>query len=262
MSVQNSVVPSLERALNMIEYLSVHSNGATLKQLGDELDIPSASAFRLIKNLVNRGYVTENTGGQTTYLLGPKIMSIAASYEKGSSLHIVAKPIMQYLANELGQTVQLAIWRNGTLIYIDQAFSSAPLSVIAPLYEPVSVNVSASAKIILALLPESVRTRAIDECPFIRLTQNTITDRDTYLKEVCKSGEQGYGFDNEEFSLGIGCLAVPVFDGKKSCIGALGITGSIQEYKKKTLFQEMLNTLRSASERITEGLGMGVVQNT
>ena len=74
------------------------------------------------------------------------------------------------------------------------------------------------------------------------------------MEEVRKSHEQGYGFDNEEFAIGIGCLAVPIYDTVKNCIGSLGITGSIQAYQKKDMFQHMLSVLREASSRITQNL--------
>ena len=254
MNIQNSVVPALERALNIIEYIAAHSEPVTLKQITSDLGIPSASAFRLIKNLVSRGYVSENAGAHMTYILGSKFMSIASSYERNSSLHLAAKPVMLTLASQLGQTVQLGIWKNGVLIYIDQAFSSAPLSVTAPLYEPVSINVSASAKITLPLLSEEESTHAINACDFRKLTDNTITDKAAFMEEIHKSHEQGYGFDNEEFAVGIGCLAVPVFDSAHNCIGSLGITGSIQEYQNEDRFQSMLSTLRDASSRITQNL--------
>ena len=254
MNVQNSVVPALERALNIIEYIAAHSEPVTLKQITTDLSIPSASAFRLIKNLVSRGYVSENSGAHMTYSLCSKFMSIASAYVRNSSLHLAAKPVMLSLASQLGQTVQLGIWKNGVLIYIDQAFSSAPLSVTAPLYEPVSINTSASAKITLPLLPEEERTNAINACDFRRLTGNTITDKTVFMEEVRKSHEQGYGFDNEEFAVGIGCLAVPIYDNVKNCIGSLGITGSIQAYQKEDMFQHMLSVLREASSRITQNL--------
>lgn len=255
MNIQNSIVPALERALNIIEYIASQNEPVTLKQIVKDLEIPSASAFRLIKNLVTRGYVTELAGGHMTYILGDKFLSIAARYERNSSLHLVAKPIMLSLANQVGQTVQLGIWKNGSLIYIDQAFSSAPLSVIAPLYEPVPLNSSASAKVLLGYLTEKERTKAIASCPFEKLTVNTITDKDIFLKEIQNSNTCGYGYDNEEFSIGIGCLAVPIFDRQKNCIGAIGTTGSIQEYQLPSTFQKMLASLQDASAKITQGLG-------
>ena len=254
MSVQNSVVPALERALNIIEYVSTHNEPTTLKQIASDLSIPSASAFRLIKNLVARGYLSEYSSTHTTYSLGSRLMSIASSFERNSSLHMAATPVMLSLATQLGQTVQLGIWKNGCMIYIYQAFSSAPLSITAPLYEPVSINTSASAKITLPLLPEEERLNAINSCDFRKLTNNTITDRDVFLEEVQKSHEQGYGFDNEEFAVGIGCLAVPIYDTSRNCIAALGITGSIQEYRKTEMFQHMLSALREASSKITHNL--------
>lgn len=254
MSVQNSIVPALERALNIIEYIAIHNEPVTLKQLTSNLEIPSASAFRLIKNLVARGYISENSGAHMTYSLGSKFMSIASSYERNSSLHLAAKPVMHTLAAQLGQTVQLGIWKNDCLIYIHQAFSSAPLSITAPLYEPISINTSASAKITLPLLPEEDRIAAINSCHFHKLTTNTITDKATFLDEIRKSQEQGYGFDNEEFAIGIGCLAVPIYDTSFNCIGSLGITGSIQEYQEKKKFQHMLSVLRKSSSKITQNL--------
>lgn len=252
MPIQNTFVPALERALNIIEYLSNCTNGVTLKQISHHLDIPAASAFRLIKNLVNRGYVTEITNGQTTYILGNQIMKIASSAKRNSSLTSTAKPIMQQLANQLKQTVQLAIWQNGSLFYIEQAFSTAPLSVIAPLYEPVAINTSASAKIILSYLPEDERTLAISQCAFEKLTPNTITEPTKFIDEIKKSNVQGFGLDSEEFSLGIGCLSVPIFDSKNLCISALGITGPIQTYQNN--FSEMLSCLLDASKKISNAL--------
>lgn len=96
----------------------------------------------------------------------------------------------------------------------------------------------------------------MEQCTFPNLTKNTITDPSDFLQEIEHSRTSGYAFDNEEFSLGIGCLAVPIFDGKKACIGALGITGSIQAYRQKQIFREMLDALFDASAKITQGLGI------
>ena len=80
----------------------------------------------------------------------------------------------------------------------------------------------------------------------------TINERKNIIISGVKKIES---YDNEEFSLGIGCLAVPIFDAEKNCIGALGITGSIQEYRKESTFQNMLQALLNASSNITSHLG-------
>ena len=44
-----SAAPALDRGLSMIEYLLEINQPASLKKISDELSIPIASAFRLIK---------------------------------------------------------------------------------------------------------------------------------------------------------------------------------------------------------------------
>lgn len=80
MDVKNSLVPALDRALNILEYLASRQEAATLKQIAGDLDIPSASAFRLLKNLANRGYVKETSSGQTAYCLGYKLLQLSHAW--------------------------------------------------------------------------------------------------------------------------------------------------------------------------------------
>lgn len=69
-----------------------------------------------------------------------------------------------------------------------------------------------------------------------------------------KSRFCGYGYDDEEFAVGIGCLAVPIYDGQKKCVGTLGITGSIQEYRNKKKFEYMLSILHDSASKIAQNL--------
>ena len=126
MDVKNSLVPALDRALNILEYLASRQEAATLKQIARDLDIPSASAFRLLKNLANRGYVKETSSGQTAYCLGYKLLQLSHACCRNLSLQETARPFLLRLADRLGQTVQLAFLQNRQVIYVDQVFSSAP----------------------------------------------------------------------------------------------------------------------------------------
>lgn len=261
MTIQNSLVPALDRALNILEYLASHQEAVTLKQISQDLAIPSASAFRLMKNLSSRGYVTELTGAQASYLLGYKLLHLANTYERNFSIQTVAKPFLLRLANQLHQTVQLALLQSNNVLYVDQVFSSAPISIVAPLYTPLAVNTSASAKILLSFLPAEEQIAIIRSSPLTASTPHTLVDEKLLLEEIRKSGLQGYGFDNEEFALGIGCIAVPILAPSPSCAAAIGITGSIQSYQNPACFQEMLQTLRQTATEVAVALKNGGAPN-
>lgn len=36
---------------------------------------------------------------------------------------------------------------------------------------------------------------------------------------------QGYAIDDEEYNVGVRCVAVPVYDDRASCVAAIGISG-------------------------------------
>lgn len=255
MKPQNVTVPALERALNILEYLSKMNRPVPLKTLAEDLNIPIASTFRLIKNLVNRGYIKEYVGRQTTYVLGGQIFSLAASHEQGISLQAKAQPFMQELAAELKQTVQLAVMKNETLQYISQTLStsSTNISVVAPLYTPLDIHTSAAGKILFSYLSKEQQLQCLQKMQFRRATEKTITDADVFIAEAMMSRQQGYAVDLEEYANGIGCLAVPIFS-KDTCVAALGITGSISNYNNKERFSFMLQHLKESGKHLSQSL--------
>ena len=86
-------VPALERGLNVLELLAAREQPISLKFISKELNIPSASAFRLMKNLTARGYAIEKNGGQILYSVGPKLLEIAYRCNRNMSLSAIARDV-------------------------------------------------------------------------------------------------------------------------------------------------------------------------
>lgn len=255
MNLKNATVPALERALNIVEYLAQESQPVTLKTLSAALDIPMSSAFRLIKNLTHRGYVQELEGSQASYILGDQIVALAISHERGSSIRIKAMPYMNELSAKLDQTVQLAVMRNGNLLYIDQVLSHSTVSVsiVAPLYTPLNIHTSAAGKLLFSYLEPTEQENFLKKINFIPSTKYTITDPVQFREEAMSSRKQGYSVDKEEYAIGIGCIAVPVFS-RETCVACLGITGSITNYQDPDNFQYMLSHLQKAARELSDSL--------
>ena len=221
---ENVTVPAVERALNVLEYFSLNNDEKSLKAIGDDLDIPSASLFRIIKNLVSRGYLLQVESNPPKYVLGYKIPQLASRYSDNYTIANVIKPYMERLSQRTNQTVQFAVERGKQIIYIEQVLSAAPVNFIAHLYTPMEINTSAGAKCILA-------------------QWKTIVDKEKYLEELRITRERGYGLDYEEFNKGICCIAAPVFGSDHECIGAIGVTGGSEEYKNNDKFEVLKNNI-------------------
>ncbi|MDA3833766.1 MAG: helix-turn-helix domain-containing protein, partial [Spirochaetales bacterium] len=66
-------IPAVDRALNVLEFLGTRGS-ATVKEISEVLRIPIVSTSRLVKTLVNRGYLQEIKGVSSMYSLGIKML--------------------------------------------------------------------------------------------------------------------------------------------------------------------------------------------
>lgn len=253
---ENTTVPALERALDVLECLA-QGEGKTMKEITEELGIPGASLFRILKNLTCRGYLLKLEGQPVRYTLGYQILHLAARYSDTASLGSLARPYMERLSGLTGQTVQFAVCRGGAFMYIEQVLSAAPVNIMARLYTPMELNASAGAKCILAQMDPECQRKVIREAGLKKKTQYTIVDEDVLMAELEATRQRGYGVDREEFALGIGCIAVPVFGAGNQCVGALGITGRVEDYRREKEFEDLKEQILRTAQEISARLRGG-----
>lgn len=251
----NITVPAVERALDVLEYLASAVAEKSLKEIGSELDIPAASLFRIIKNLTARGYLLQVSENPPKYVLGYKISQLAEEYSNNHGIVNVIMPYMRQLSQRTDQTAQFAIRTGKNFIYIAQALSAAPVNFIAHLYTPMEINTSAGAKCILAQMPVEAQKEFLENIELKKGTEKTIIDKDKLLEELRITRQRGYGLDDEEFKLGIGCVAAPVLSTDGSCIGAIGVTGSIDDYKDEEKFEKLKEEILEISKVLSKKIG-------
>ena len=240
-----SAAPALDRGLSMIEYLLEINQPASLKKISDELSIPIASAFRLIKTLAARGYVDEISSNQQLYVPGSKLFQIVQRYQLNNPLQSMAQAPLKELAAATGQTV----------LYIDQAIPVNPVSIVAPMHTPIPINITAAGKIICAQLSAEEQQDLLNHETLVQKTPYSISSISALLQNIKSARQKGYATDIEEYSRGIGCIAAAVLDGLNRCVGAIGITGHIDQYRKKEIFDGNVKAVLAAAERVSRSMG-------
>ena len=63
---------------------------------------------------------------------------------------------------------------------------------------------------------------------------------------------QGYGTDDEEYAIGVGCVAVPIHTPDNKIIAAVGTTGPVAPYKTPESFNSILEHLKETAQQIEE----------
>jgi DNA-binding IclR family transcriptional regulator len=213
-------IQSLARGLKILSLLSESSDGGSIIEIANELGIDKGSASRLMSTLVNYGFAEKDTNSRR-FFLGPQVVVLSRSLLNRMPLREVAKPYLHELMKTTGECAHIGVISQGKVLYIDQVESPASLRVNAEVGFMAPLHCTALGKVLLAFgrqpIPENLE----------RYTEFTLVDRDSLRKHLETVRENGYAVDDEEFDLGVRCIAAPIFDFREKVVGSIGISGPL-----------------------------------
>lgn len=251
----STVVPALEKALNVIEFIGRRGSPVTIKTISVDLGIPLATAYRTVKYLCNRKYLKKSPLIDGEYTLGPQLLYLAHLATKQSNLVAEAEPVMRDLTTRSGQTTQLGVLQDFGVMYIEQKLPTKPVNIVATLRTVLPVNVSASGKVLVAYLSSSEQELFLQNAHLAAQTLNSITEVSQFKQELTKVKNSGYALDHEEYARGIGCAAAPIYDHRKQVVAAIGLTGPITDYTNEIKLEQLIRWVKEAAIEISRNLG-------
>jgi len=213
-----SEIQSLARGLRILDLLGQAEDGLSNTELSRALGVDKGSASRLVSTLAHYGYVEKD---ETTrrWHLGPQVVSLSRSALSRLPMREAAKPFLRQLMERTGECAHLAVAAQGKALYIDQVESPATLRVNAQVGTMNPLHCTALGKVMLAFgdvdIPPTLET----------FTPRTITRKNALRRHLEEIRLRGYAVDDEEFELGVRCIAVPVFDFRGKAAGSIGISG-------------------------------------
>lgn len=212
-------IQSLARGLKIMEMLAASTNTVSVTELADELGIDKSSASRLVQTLANHGYAEQDAQSRR-YRLGPQVVRLSRSLLTRMPLRNEADPFLHNLVNRTGECAHLAILAQNQALYIDQVESPASLRVTTGVGTLAPLHCTALGKSLLAF-----GTDAAIPAELQAFTPRTITDTETLRRHLEQVRQQGYAVDDEEYDIGVRCVAAPVFDYRGKTVGAIGVSG-------------------------------------
>lgn len=244
-------VPALEKALDVLEYLSDQAVPLTQAQLARALNRQAGEIFRMLACLESRGYLRrEPTTG--AYSLTLKLFELSRTHSPYEVLLKVAQPLMRALAEQVRESCHLSVIHHGRVLVLAQAESPEPfrLSVeVGSLHSPMHTT---SGRVLLAYLAEGVRDEILEGQ---KDWQNEKpAGRAAFLKRLAAIRSRGAERAEGERFVGAVDLGVPVGSPQSSMKAALTIA-ALKE-KGGPDIEDMLPALKSCAEAIALQAGL------
>ena len=181
--------------------------------------IPKATAYRLARTMEAADYlVLDPLTGR--YHLGPAAVALTYLSRSYSELARTARPYLEALASETGETVNLAVEIDGKAVLVDEKRTSRPFKSEVPVGRIIGDIANSNGKIFAAFKPEGDR-QSIASSPHQPLTPHTIVGREALLAEFERVRREGIAYDIEERSLGVCAVGAPVSDQAGTVVAAV-----------------------------------------
>lgn len=246
-----AAVQSVDRALAILELLE-REGWMGVTALASELGIHKSTAFRLLATLEQRGMVEQHVETQK-YRLGFALVRLAGAVRAGLDLTRSARPVCEWLSQQTGETVNLAVLEGGEVVNIDQVNLSSSVLSVDWLGRRTGLHVTSTGKVFLASLPERVRDEIL-RAGLAPMTERTVTDPDQLRAELAVIRQRGWGSTEEELEPGLNAVAAPVHGADGSVLAAICVSGPVFRLTRERL-ADVGPLAADAAQQISRRLG-------
>ncbi|GGB01785.1 IclR family transcriptional regulator [Allosediminivita pacifica] len=211
------------KALQIMDIVADAGRPLRFSELQAASPLPKATLYRLVQTLTSQGMLVYDCDRQT-YTPGLRLVQLAHAAWRQSSLAPIARPHIDALSAEVGETIHLAQLDRAQVLYVDKRNAVRPVEMYSQAGKVGPGYCTGVGKAMLAHLPETERQAAVRMQAFYPHTPNTITSVEALEAELETIRTEGVSFDREEHEPGIVCIAAPVLTPGGRVLGALSIT--------------------------------------
>ncbi len=242
-----SSIQVIDRSVSLLDAISQHDKPISLKILSADTGLHPSTAFRILGALIEAGFVEKDSAGH--YLLGKKLVRLAAKVKRGVDLREQAIDIMESLRDAIGETVNLTVREGDEVVYIERVTPNRMMRVEQVIGSRAPLHVTAVGKLMLAELGEHFIHAYCERSGLKSYTSHTVSTEKDLLNLVHQASRQGFAYDNEEAEEGVGCIGVLITDRTKSVVAGLSISAPIERRK-----EEWVTLVKDAGRKISERL--------
>jgi DNA-binding IclR family transcriptional regulator len=239
-------VQSAARTVSILLAVAQSESGLTTKEISETVEIGRQATYHLLHTLVGAGMLTRSD--RSRYVLGLRVGTLAEGFARQLEPGEHLAPIVREMAQQTGETCYATGWWSSEISVLTIARGTNPVRAAEIGQGHVSqAHARASGKLLLAYATPAVRRQYLDSHELVPMTENTTTDPQQLENELEVIRAQGFSEDDEEYALGLCCLAVPLDQGLSPF--ALAVSAPRERFLEER--ERYLSTLLDAAERVT-----------
>jgi IclR family transcriptional regulator, pca regulon regulatory protein len=244
-------VTALARGLTVIRAFGPDRPRMTLADIAKRVALPRATVRRSLITLETLGYV--DSDGRNFYL-SPKVLALGNSYLTSSPFPRTIQPMLERLAESIGESCWAAILDDDDVLLVAGAKSNRMLSAGLRVGSRLPAFCSAFGRVMLAGLPDEEIDAYLTRIVPRMYTSRTVVDTGANRRSIFDARTNGYAIADGEVELGLCSLAVPIVNLHGQTVAAVNVTAPSSRVRSGEMIERFLGPLRQVAEDIRPAL--------
>jgi IclR family transcriptional regulator, KDG regulon repressor len=203
-------VRALTRGLSILSLFDVDHREWTIDEMAEWTGLVRMTAYRMVRTLESMAFLVRDPT-TNRYRLGPATIAMRYVSDDHSGIVKVARPFLESLVQETGESVTMAVEVDGYPVCVDIINTTRPFKRQTAPGRILGDIATVHGKLFAAFQPPEAREAILDR-PVTKRTPHTVTDRDAIAAELEQIVQDNVGYDIEGFYLGTCAVGAPVRD--------------------------------------------------
>lgn len=214
---------SVAKAFKILDCFTIANQELGVTELAQKMETNKSAVYRMLATMQALNVIQQNPENGR-YRLGLKLFELGQKVPINQNFIAKARPHMEALAKQAGETAHLAIYKNQKVYFLDKVVGRHDLQINSQIGSEKAIHCTGLGKVMLAF-GEPNYEAIIKSISLDAITKNTITDAEQLIDEINIIKGQGFALDLEENEIGLVCVAVPVFNRRGQFIAAISTSG-------------------------------------
>lgn len=257
MSDSKYTIDALLRGLKILSLFSHETPSLSLTDIVKSTGINKTTVFRMITTLEDAGYLVRNPETRR-YHPGVKVLQLGFTAISDLDVRQVARPYLEQLSQQVGETVSLSVLDGMEIVYIDRVRNRQIVGVVLGMGSRLPAHCASMGKAMLAHLPPAELQRRLDQVELKPCTPKSLADKAALRADLAVVRRRGFAINDEELEIGLRAVAAPIWDSSGQVVAAANITGSAAMISQERLINELAPAVRDTARKISQALGYAI----
>ena len=247
-----TTMKSLRTALRVLNVFAGDEKDYGVGEVAERCELAKSHVSKVLDAFAEFGYLVQDPETRR-YAVGVRTFALGSRFVTHDRLCRAAMPVMRDLLNNSGHSVRLSVLDGDRALYL--------LGLEGPMFLDsgwrsgtwLPVHSTSAGRVLMAFMDAQTVSRLLSETPLRAVTPHTVTDEAAVRRLVAQVVRKGYTTQRNETTVGLGTIAVPIFDAHQHAVGALGLafpSHVVQSGEEPVLASKLHSAARTLSQRL------------